>query len=477
MIRWLFLLHRYLGIAVGLLMVMWCLSGVVMMYVGYPAMDSNIRLKNLAPIDWRGCCKIPDVLLAEESPGDTRVEMLAGRPVLYLPGRPSRLIDLIAGSAIDRVSSGQAAAVAMGFAAEARSRTHAPRLLGLVDVDQWTVSGSFDADRPLYRFALGDELRTELYVSSASGQAVQLTTARVRFWNWLGSVPHWLYFTELRRRGFLWSQLVIYTSLIGCFLAGIGIYIGVLQMARQPAQEWSPYRGFNWWHHMAGLMFGVFTLTWILSGLLSMNPWGWLEGADARAENTKIRGNPAPSIARIGAALQAVADSHPSQIVSVNTAPLGGRDYLIASTAGGERRRLDAGGAATPLSGADLIFLSGALGGSSALIGPELMTREDAYYFAHHRDAAPLPVHRIILRGTGTRYYIDPVSGMLLAKIDRSVQAYRWLHEGLHRMDFTALLRGRPQWDVLMWLLMTGVTAVCVTGAYLGCRRLCAARS
>jgi len=472
MIRFLFLLHRYLGIAVGLLMAMWCLSGLVMMYVSYPAMDSSIRLRNLAPIDWSGCCKIPDALLAEASPGNSQVEMLAGRPVLYLPGRPSRLIDLIAGSAIDRVSPGQAAAVALGFTAQACSGNCAPKLLGLIDVDQWTASGSFDADRPLYRFALGDEARTELYVSSASGQAVQITSAHERFWNRLGSVPHWLYFTELRRRGYLWAQVVIYTSLLGCFLAGIGIYIGVLQMARQPATQWSPYRGFHCWHHMAGLTFGIFALTWVLSGLLSMNPWGWLEGASAQAENTRIRGGPAPSIARIGAALQAIADVHPAEAVSVKTAPLDGRDYFIVSTAGGERRRLDARGAAAPLSGADLIFLAGALGGAPALIGPELLRREDEFYFAHHGDAAPLPVHRLILRGTRTRYYIDPVSGMLLAKIDRKIQAYRWLHEGLHRMDFTAWLRGRPQWDALMWLLMGGVTAVCVTGAYLGCRRL-----
>ena len=50
MIRLLFLLHRYLGIAVGALMAVWCLSGVVMMYVTYPSLDENTRLQHLAPI-------------------------------------------------------------------------------------------------------------------------------------------------------------------------------------------------------------------------------------------------------------------------------------------------------------------------------------------------------------------------------------------------------------------------------------------
>ena len=60
---WLVLLHRYLGMAVGALMLMWCLSGVVMMYVSYPELDANLRLKNLERFSWDGCCKIPDALL------------------------------------------------------------------------------------------------------------------------------------------------------------------------------------------------------------------------------------------------------------------------------------------------------------------------------------------------------------------------------------------------------------------------------
>ena len=56
--RALFFIHRYLGIAVGLLMVMWCLSGIIMMYVPYPQLTEESRLGHLAPIDWRPCCTI-----------------------------------------------------------------------------------------------------------------------------------------------------------------------------------------------------------------------------------------------------------------------------------------------------------------------------------------------------------------------------------------------------------------------------------
>jgi hypothetical protein len=471
LMRWLFLLHRYLGIAVGALMVMWCVSGVVMMYVGYPALDANVRIKNLAPIEWRGCCKIPDALLTGSNPiENAQIEMLAGRPVLFLGDTTHiRLIDLITGAAIDRVPPEQAAAVAAGYAS---GRRLTPPRIAVTDFDQWTVAADFDADRPLYRLALNDQDGTELYVSSSSGRAVQITSRRERFWNWLGSVPHWLYFAELRRRTSLWSQLVIYTSLLGCFLVGIGIYIGVRQMLAQPAGRWSPYRGFNLWHHLAGLGFGVFTLTWVLSGLLSMNPWGWLEGASAQSERAQLRGR-GPSAAQLRDALQAIASAPPPNVVLLTLAPLNGQLHFIASTTGGERRRYDASGAPAALNAADLSYVAATLGGAQPPQVPWLLKQEDSYYFKHHGETLPLPVYRIVLRdGSETRYYLDPVTGMLLAKIDPAARRYRWWHQGLHRMDFAAALRGRPQWDALMLLLMSGVTFICLTGAYLGYRRL-----
>jgi hypothetical protein len=479
MMRPLLLAHRYLGIAVGLLMVMWCLSGVVMMYVSYPALRETSRLEHLAPLDWSDCCRISDTLNRAASFGNLQVEMLAGRPVLFLgpPSDPGP-IDLRTGTVVDRVSAGQAMSVARAFS---RPQEDTPRLLGLIARDQWTVSGDFDADRPLFHFALQDAERTELYISSTTGRAIQITTARERFWNWLGAVPHWLYFTDLRRNASLWSRLVIYTSLLGCFLTAIGIYLGLRQFAARPAGRWSPYRGFKLWHHMAGLTFGIFTLSWVLSGLLSMNPWGWLEGSGAQTESARLRGLPDPSSAQLAAALQSFATAPamaPSPVspetapVSLRAAPLNGKLYFIAATAQGKRQRFDAAAQPAPLSAADLAFLTDSLSGAERPGTLQLMMGEDNLYFSHHRDSVALPVYRMSLTGSSTRYYMDSVSGMLIAKLDANAQAYRWLHEGLHRLDLTAWLRTRPRWDVLMLTLLAGVTVVCTTGAYLGWRRL-----
>ena len=52
MIRLLILTHRYLGVAVGLAVTLWCLSGFVMMYVPYPELMPEERLAGLEPSSW-----------------------------------------------------------------------------------------------------------------------------------------------------------------------------------------------------------------------------------------------------------------------------------------------------------------------------------------------------------------------------------------------------------------------------------------
>ena len=54
--RLLFLCHRWLGIVLCLFMALWFLSGVVMMYVGYPKLVTAERLQTLPPLASAGCC-------------------------------------------------------------------------------------------------------------------------------------------------------------------------------------------------------------------------------------------------------------------------------------------------------------------------------------------------------------------------------------------------------------------------------------
>jgi hypothetical protein len=112
------------------------------------------------------------------------------------------------------------------------------------------------------------------------------------------------------------------------------------------------------------------------------------------------------------------------------------------------------------------------LGEDAAPASVAMMDAADAYYFGHKEDIV-LPVYRAIAGDeAATRYYLDPTSGALIAKIDQDAKLYRWLHYGLHRWDFFAGLRLRPVWDVVVIPLLLGVACLTLTGAWLGVRRL-----
>jgi hypothetical protein len=140
----------------------------------------------------------------------------------------------------------------------------------LIDYDQWTVSGDFDYDRPLFHYDLGDDAGTEVYVSSRSGKVVLTTTRTVRVANYLGSIPHWIYPAPLRHYASVWRALVWWLSLLGTIGAAIGVVIGIAKLGVAIRDRAWPYKGLQAWHHGLGLVFAPFILAWIFSGFLSL---------------------------------------------------------------------------------------------------------------------------------------------------------------------------------------------------------------
>ena len=117
-----------------------------------------------------------------------------------------------------------------------------------------------------------------MYVSEVTGEVVQYTTRDSRIGAYFGAIPHWLYFTPLRENGPLWSKVVIWASGIGALTSFLGLIVGIWISL---PQKRIPYAGQKRWHAILGLIFGVVTCTWVFSGMLSMDPFGWEEGAEA----------------------------------------------------------------------------------------------------------------------------------------------------------------------------------------------------
>src|SRR6476619_3365572 len=101
--RALVITHRYLGVAIGLLMLTWFISGIVMMYVAFPGLTEAERQRPLNPISWTQCCRFGERLVDDaQQVLRAQIEEFNGAPALRLrrAGRPDIAIDLAAGAAV-----------------------------------------------------------------------------------------------------------------------------------------------------------------------------------------------------------------------------------------------------------------------------------------------------------------------------------------------------------------------------------------
>jgi len=469
-VRALILIHRYLGIVVGLLMVVWCLSGIVMIYSPFPRADDDLRVRSLVPLDWsRINPSVLGGLRASDRFVRFQLEMLAGRAVLRLwpVNEPVRLADAGTGVAIAEVTDGEAIEVATAWLTSMGRQAVHPRA-ELVSYDQWTVAGATQ-ERPLYRVKMGDVAASEIYVSSRTGIIVQATKRSSRFWGWVGAVPHWLYPTALRQRPQAWSQVVIWTALAGTLLTLFGLVIGAAAVLRGVGiRRWSPYRGVILWHHVSGLVFGVLALTWAMSGLLSMNPWGLLEGSRMAETRSRLTGSSVTG-SDVRALLESLKERAPSGIQALNSAPLDGVLFATATRSDGSRLRYDSSATLNPLSADDIRAAVRRVAGANATW--VTLSNEDTYHYSLPGERAPLPVIRA-LSSRGDYYYLDPVSGALVDRAESGDRAYRWWHTALHRLDFAPLLRSTFGRTAVMLPLLLGTAVLCGIGCVLALRRV-----
>jgi hypothetical protein len=284
--RQLHLWHRWLGIGIGLLVLLWFGSGIVMMYVPYPELTEAERRTWLAPLNPARVQVSANAAWRETAlkgmPDAVRLNTVAGRPAWHF-GHDGTWNSVWADNGAVLVVDEQVAS------SSARSAAPDARALSFeaIDVDQWTF-GAVRVHQPLLRVTADDDAGSVVYVSSRTGELVRDTTRSERAWNWVGAVVHWIYVTPLRKHNEAWRLAVMSTSGVAMLLALIGMVLGVqrLRVQRSYAGErMSPYKGWQGWHHLLGLSGGVLVITWLFSGWLSAGPFGFPSDAGATAQD------------------------------------------------------------------------------------------------------------------------------------------------------------------------------------------------
>ncbi len=472
MTKWLIIVHRWIGIGSCLLFAIWFLSGLVMMYVPFPRLESAEALAGLREIAYDRVRIQPDLAARNagtDSPRSLRLEMQGDQPVWRVQSwdGDERVVSASSGRLLGKIDGAEAARIASMFGNAQALRVE------LLERDQWTVPGGFNRHRPLWKVTLAGADGPVLYVSSRTGAVVLDTHARERFWNWIGSVPHWIYPTVLRQEPAAWRQVVLWTSGIGVLSAVTGIWIGLLRVRlgrrRIEGGRATPYRGSMAWHHIAGLVGGVTLLCWIFSGWLSVDPFHFFDSAGIPvADERAYAGSNTPGVVD-WVALGALAP-HSRRIELLGVA---GVPVLLVYSRTRPRLELNANTLA-PAFATRAGFMSAAprLMPGARLASVEIITRPDAYWY-EARGAPALPVLRLHFDDPASTWvHLDAVSGQVMGTLDRRGRAWRWAFDLLHKWDLNVLTRQPALRDTLLWLLSALGLVTSFTGIWIGWKRL-----
>lgn len=473
-------MHRWLGVGLCLVFLMWFASGLAMMYWSYPEITAADRVSREKAIDGAQIHLSPAQAYARlqtDSPvTEAKIVMLGGRPIYrFRFERGDAAIYADTGEEAPDFPPELTRRVAEEWTSQSAS---AASVQENTEEDQWTVSGEFRRLRPMMKYSWPDG--EEVYVSTVTGRVEQYTTRRSRIAAYFGAIPHWVYFTRLRKHAREWSKLVIWTSGIAAVAALLGIMVGVWMYS--PAKPFRyggapsalPYTGWKRWHMILGLGFGLFAFTWALSGMLSMDPFpSWQSGdaeeIGARIENA-LRGGrldlaafdakpPAKALEKAGA--------HGS-VKELEMRMFAGTPVYRAITGASQAQvvSLDGNPAEDP-DPAKLIEMLRRAARPAEATTIRMVTEYEAYYLDRQGEL-PLPVIFMQFDDPGrSMYYVDPKSAQIVRGYDGKSRWNRWLYHGLHSMDFPWLYKHRPAWDIVVIALMTGGLALCITSILL----------
>jgi len=474
--KWTILIHRWLGIVLSLLFVVWFVSGIAMIYAGgMPSLTREARFEHLPPLDLSRVKLSPSEAVEKaelgRTPGGVTLLTVMDRPAYRFSGRDPVTVFADNGDLLEEVGEAESITIAGRFMNLPAEKLHYAGYL--TEPDQWTVGEQ--RQLPMHKITVDDPARTELYVSEARAEVGLVTTRGTRALAWVAAIPHWLYFTSLRSNGPLWNRVVIWSSGIGTILALLGIVVGIVQFSR--SRPHIPYAGWMRWHYITGAIFGVFTATWVFSGLLSMEPFPAADGAGTGAGlRQALTGGPL-DLSRFPA-MDAAAWNQALPAGSIKEIDfLRIQDNPHYAVRGVEAKPLVM--SANPLQIRRESFSIDSLMSRVRQSVPdvpvaeyEVLSQYDSYYYARGQER-PLPVLRVKFADLdGTWFYIDPAMSQVVGRFTSRDRVERWLYHGLHSLDFPFWYYKRPLWDIGVILLSLGGIATSGIGLYIGMKRV-----
>lgn len=228
------------------------------------------------------------------------------------------------------------------------------------------------------------------------------------------------------------------------------------------------------WHHLTGLAFGIVTITWVFSGLLSMNPGDFNPPRSPTTQEALVFSGKSYTPDDFGLPGPHLLGAHAveAQLFHYDSRPY----FKVTARDGATRVEAGNNGAAMLIIGAEeLRSKIRLLNPSASLAQLETLRAYDNYYYSRHPEngGRTLPVVRARFDDDAqTWFHIDPQTGQILERSSRTNRIYRWLYNGLHSFDILWLWERRPLWDILVITFSLGGLVLSIFGVVIGIKRL-----
>lgn len=464
-------IHQVLGLLLSILFLMWFISGIVMIYHSFPKVSPKLKSEKQEAL--AGNLPSMDCLL-QVLPDSVKlrglsVDMLLERPVFHLRGKEIPA-ELYADSlqAVEQPDFEMICRIAVQLCGPSAYNVDT-----LYKLDQWIPFGYLKKEFPIYKFTFSDPAKHQLYVSSKSGKALQLTDRNSRFWAWLGAIPHWVYFTSLRENQGVWINFMIWSSGLGAVMCLTGLWVGGWAFYRNRKNGLrSPYKK-RWyrWHHISGMIFGLFALTFVFSGMMSLiDIPSWRQKGKQDAPKMRFRGREGDMFPPERYVLDY------RQIVgciegvkSIEWASFGRHPYYVVNTPT-RKINIDATDSCRlrpfRLTEDDVRQTVTRIHGREASYTVEWMNEFDADYYSR-RGMLTLPVYKVVVEDElHTCHYFNPET-LYHRQIDDNGRLRGVLYSGLHSLNFKCLTDHPVLWNIVMYILMLGGTFLSLSGVVL----------
>lgn len=478
--RIMYSIHRILGTLLCILFLIWFLSAFVMMYHRFPRVSAKEILQKQEILS-ASRDSLPDIasviarlphgekvrkLTLDRSLGRTVFHIRTSKGTYDLSSNPSDSLPPINNKLIHQIATLWCSAPIA-------------RIDTMHTLDQWIPFGELKKEMPIYKIYFSDDAETQLYVSSQSGEPLQISNKNERLWAWLGAIPHWVYFTWLRQDTALWSKTIIWLSGLGCLMviAGIWITIDVWRKTRRNRQQgFSPYRK-RWyhWHYVSGIFFGIFVLTFTFSGMMSVADLPeWIHKPTLKSP-TRILQAHAPKPERYSLDYRTIISAYP-EALQIEWKNFREHPYYTV-TDGKTEQYIDATDSLLhPLQlseeeirkAVESIYATDSVAPSHR---PQIHISRLNHFETYYRDMSSmyrgrpqLPVWKLTVDDPDNSvFYIHSETGMV-RYVDTSSRWKYWSYTALHRMRLPGLNSNATLRKTVLWILLLGGTVVSITG-------------